>query len=132
MWAAHRSTADHRLLKGRADGPMCVCMALISLRRMVVLIVTAVLLIGGTVFAAATFARRGDVRAARVQSDSQLMLTAMINQETGARGYFQTRDPVFLQPYNHGASAFAQALSDSRRLAGDNPELRLALADQAQ
>jgi CHASE3 domain sensor protein len=67
-----------------------------------------------------------------MQSDSQLMLTAMINLETGARGYFQTRDPVFLQPYNHAASAFAQALSDSRSLAGADPELRLALTDQGQ
>jgi diguanylate cyclase (GGDEF)-like protein len=107
-------------------------MALISARRMAVLMLIAVLLIGGTVFAASTIARRSDVRAAQVQSASQLMLTAMINQETGARGYFQTRDPVFLQPYNQGASAFAQALADSRRLAGPDPVLRLALTDQAQ
>jgi diguanylate cyclase (GGDEF)-like protein len=111
---------------------MFVCMALISPRRLVGLILTAIALIGGTVFAAATIARHSDDRAAQVQSASQLMLTAMINQETGARGYFQTRDPVFLQPYSHGASAFAQALADSRRLAGTDPVLRLALTDQAQ
>jgi hypothetical protein len=81
---------------------MFVCIAVISPRRMVVLILLAVLVIGGTVFAAATIARRSDDRGAQVQSDSQLMLTAMINQETGARGYFQTRDPVFLEPYDDG------------------------------
>jgi diguanylate cyclase (GGDEF)-like protein len=107
-------------------------MALISPRRIVALVLMSVLLIGGTVFAAATVERKSDLHAAAQQRASQLMLMAMINQETGARGYFETRDTVFLQPYNAGAAAFAQALSDSRALAGTDPVLRLALTDQAQ
>jgi len=109
-----------------------VVMTLISLRRIVALVLTSVLLIGGTVFAAATLERNSDLHAANQQSASQLMLTAMINQETGARGYFQTHDTVFLQPYNEGDAAFGQALSQSRALAGADPVLELALTNQAQ
>ena len=111
---------------------MLVVMAVISLRRIVALVVMSVVLIGGTVVAAATLERDSDVHAAAQQSASQLMLTAMINQETGARGYFQTHDTVFLEPYKEGAAAFGEALSRSRALAGGDPVLRLALSDQAQ
>jgi diguanylate cyclase (GGDEF)-like protein len=89
-------------------------------------------LIGGTVLAAATIARNSAVDAARQQGASELMLTAMLNQETGARGFFQTFDPVFLQPYRAGTAAFAQALSESRRYAGGDSALQRALSDEAQ
>jgi len=105
---------------------------LISIRRTVALIVTTVLLIGGTVFAGATIARNSAIGAAQRQTASELMLTAMINQETGARGYFETRDPAFLQPYSQGTAAFAHALSESRSLAAGNAGLQQALNDQAQ
>jgi hypothetical protein len=64
-------------------------MAQISVRRMIALILMTVLVIGGTVFTAATIARRSALDAARQQSASELMMTAMLNQETGARGYFR-------------------------------------------
>jgi diguanylate cyclase (GGDEF)-like protein len=99
---------------------------------MTAVVVIAVLLIGGTVFAAASFARSSAIRAARQESGSEAMLTAMLNQETGARGYFETNDPVFLRPYRAGTSAFAQALSQSRRLAGGDMTLQRSLSDQAQ
>jgi diguanylate cyclase (GGDEF)-like protein len=99
---------------------------------MIGLILTAVLLIGGTVFGAATVARNSAIEAARQQSASQLMLTAMLNQETGARGYFQTFDAVFLQPYYAGTSTFRQALAQSRRYAGNDSGLQRALSDEAR
>jgi diguanylate cyclase (GGDEF)-like protein len=99
---------------------------------MIALILTAVLVIGGTVFAAATSARSSAVDAADQQSASQMMLTAMLNQETGARGYFETYDPVFLQPYRVGTSAFVQALSESRSYAGGDSALLRVLAEEAQ
>jgi diguanylate cyclase (GGDEF)-like protein len=99
---------------------------------MIALIVMTVLLIGGTVFAAATIARSSAVDAARQQSASELMLAAMLNQETGARGYFQTRDPEFLRPYLEGTAAFARALSASRAYAGGDPALQGALSDEAR
>jgi diguanylate cyclase (GGDEF)-like protein len=107
-------------------------MAQTSVQRMTAVVVIAVLLIGGTVFAAATIARGSAIRAARQQTASESMLTAMLNQETGARGYFETHDPVFLQPYREGTSAFTRALSQSRRLAGADMTLQRSLSDQAQ
>ena len=38
----------------------------------------------------------------RVQLDSQQLLTGMLDQETGIRGYRVTANPVFLQPYVTG------------------------------
>jgi CHASE3 domain sensor protein len=90
------------------------------------------LVIGGTVFAAASIARSSAEAAARQQRASQLMLTGMLNQETGARGYFETFNPVFLQPYRAGTAAFAQALAESRRYAGGDSTLQRALNDEAQ
>ena len=98
---------------------------------MVALILVTVLLIGGTVFAAATAARSSAIDADQQQSASEMMLTAMLNQETGARGYFQTFDPVFLAPYHAGVLAFAQALSESRRDAAGDAALQRALTDEA-
>lgn len=99
---------------------------------MIGLILTAMLLIGGAVFGAATIAHNGAIDAARQQSASELMLTSMLNQETGARGYFQTFDPIFLRPYYAGASAFGQALAQSRRYAGGDSGLQRALGDEAR
>jgi diguanylate cyclase (GGDEF)-like protein len=99
---------------------------------MIALLVMTVLLIGGTVFAAATIARNSAVGAARQQTASELMLTAILNEETGARGYFQTRDSIFLQPYAEGTSAFERALLESRTGARGDPALQQALRDEAQ
>jgi diguanylate cyclase (GGDEF)-like protein len=99
---------------------------------MAALILVAVLLIGATVFVGATIARDSAVHAADQQNASEQMLTAMLNQETGARGYFQTRARVFLQPYASGVASFTQALAESRSLAGSDRVLLLGLTDQAQ
>jgi diguanylate cyclase (GGDEF)-like protein len=99
---------------------------------MIALVLTTVLLIGGTVFAAATAARNSAVASAAQQNASEGMLTAMLNQETGSRGYFQTFDPVFLQPYHAGASAFTRALAESRGYARGDAALQRALTDEAQ
>jgi diguanylate cyclase (GGDEF)-like protein len=107
-------------------------MAQISVRRMIALILLMVLLIGGTVFAAATAARESAVAADQQEGASERMLTAMLNQETGTRGYFQTFDPVFLAPYHAGELAFAQALAESRRYAAGDAALQRALSDEAQ
>ena len=107
-------------------------MAQISVRRITLLILTAVVLVGATVFAAATVARSSAVQAARQQSASGLMLTAMLNEETGARGYFQTYDPVFLAPYRAGTLTFIRALAESRGYTGGDPTLARALDNEAR
>jgi diguanylate cyclase (GGDEF)-like protein len=107
-------------------------MAAISFRRIAALVLLTVLVIGGAVFSAATLASRSSEHAARQRDASELMLTAMLNQETGARGYFETRARSFLRPFDQGALSFPRALSESRSLAGHDPVLQLALDEQAQ
>jgi diguanylate cyclase (GGDEF)-like protein len=48
------------------------------------------------------------------------MLTAMLDQETGLRGYGISRDPAFLEPYIRGDEDFEHALADARRLVRDD------------
>lgn len=106
-------------------------MAGLPFRRIAWLIALPVLLIAAAVFAAATIERTTAIDAGHQQQASQRLLTAMLDQETGARGYFDTGDVRFLQPWYQGASDFASALANSRSLAGADPTLLQALNGQA-
>jgi len=46
---------------------------------------------------------------------------AMVNQETGLRGYLIGGDPKFLEPYRAGQMAFQQSFDKVRDLTSDNP-----------
>ena len=48
---------------------------------------------------------------------------ALLNQETGARGYILAADPDFLGPYEQGRRDEAAAAAELRALAGDDEEL---------
>ncbi|GJD56832.1 methyl-accepting chemotaxis protein [Methylobacterium dankookense] len=52
----------------------------------------------------------------------QGLTTAMVNQETGLRGYLLAADEAFLEPYRGGAKAYAQAMERVRALTADNPQ----------
>jgi PAS domain S-box-containing protein len=41
-----------------------------------------------------------------IERDSDILLSAMIDQETGLRGYITTADPVFLEPFYQGRKAY--------------------------
>jgi diguanylate cyclase (GGDEF)-like protein len=58
------------------------------------------------------------------------MLTAMIDQETGLRGFALTSDEVFLQPLFGGRKAYRQAYSAVRAVTGDEPDEVRDLAAQ--
>ncbi|HET9103221.1 MAG TPA: diguanylate cyclase [Solirubrobacteraceae bacterium] len=104
----------------------------LSLRRFAAIIVVPVVLIAIAVFTTATLQRDGALDAAHRQATSQQLLTTMLDEETGARGYFETRDSRFLDPFYTGEFAFARALAASRALdRGDAPLLQ-ALTAQAQ
>ncbi|WCS22816.1 methyl-accepting chemotaxis protein [Methylobacterium sp. NMS14P] len=45
---------------------------------------------------------------------------AMVNQETGLRGYLIAGDPRFLEPLRNGQKAFAVSLASARSLTADN------------
>ena len=61
----------------------------------------------------------------RVQLDSQLLLTGMLDQETGIRGYRVTANSNFLQPHTTGSQQVADARGRLDREIG--PDLRVSL-----
>ena len=107
-------------------------MAGMSVRRMSLIAVLAVALIGCAVFAAGRIERDTAVDAGRSTLSAQSLLSAMREQESGARGYFMTRRPQFLAPWYRGATDFGVAIATSRALDAGDPALRRALTDQAQ
>ncbi len=63
---------------------------------------------------------------------SALNLTnAMLNQETGVRGFVLGARPDFLAPYDVGAASSARALADLDRIAVSEPRLRADLSQVA-
>ncbi len=111
-----------------------------TLRRRVtalILAVAAVLIVLGTVAAiAATDSNRhidtildktGPMRAA-----GESLNTAVVDQETGIRGFAISGREENLQPYNDGLAAQNRLIGDIDRLAGDDDGIRTALADVRQ
>jgi len=45
---------------------------------------------------------------------------AMLDQETGMRGFLLTADETFLEPYHRGGQAFKAALQKLKELTSDN------------
>ena len=67
----------------------------------------------------------------KVIAASNRMVEAMVNQETGFRGYLLTADRNFLAPYVEGKADFTRALGEARALTIDNPAQQARLADIA-
>jgi diguanylate cyclase (GGDEF)-like protein len=104
----------------------------LSPRRIAVLIAIPVVLIACAVFATATFERNSALHASKQQDAAQRLLTGMLDQETGARGYFETRELRFLQPWYLGRSHFITALADARSLSTGDAPLEQALSEQQE
>lgn len=100
-------------------------MAGLSARRIVVLIAIPVALLGCAVFATATIERDSALHSGTQEEQAQRLLTGMLDQETGSRGYFETGQARFLAPWYAGRKEFTDALARSRSLAsGDGPLLQ--------
>jgi len=96
------------------------------------LIGVPVLLIAVAVFVTANVERSTAIQAGRQQADSARLLTAMLEQETAARGYLQTGDESFLSSWREGSAEFTALLAASRALASGNAALLSSLDDQAR
>ncbi|MBA3808763.1 MAG: diguanylate cyclase [Solirubrobacterales bacterium] len=107
-------------------------MKLVSSRGVGLLLAIPVLLLAGAVYATANVQRNAALKSAREQVASQRLLTAMLDQETGARGFFQTRQQEFLQPLTQGTRAFGSSLVELRSLLAGDSGLQQMLADQEQ
>jgi diguanylate cyclase (GGDEF)-like protein len=89
------------------------------------------LLIGLAVFVTAATERGTALDGANAEAQSQQLLVAMLDQETGARGFFLTRDPVFLAPWYSGTREFSRALRTAAITDRGTPSLERALRVQA-
>ncbi|GJD80164.1 methyl-accepting chemotaxis protein [Methylobacterium gregans] len=58
----------------------------------------------------------------RVLEQAQNLAAAMVNQETGLRGYLLSADQQFLEPYRTGVRSYAEASAQIRKLTADNPQ----------
>jgi diguanylate cyclase (GGDEF)-like protein len=103
---------------------------LVSSRRVGLLLAVPVVLLAVAVFATANVQRNAALHGAREQVASQALLTAMLDQETGARGFFQTGQRVFLQPWTLGTGAFGSSVTELRSLVSGNAGLEQSLSDQ--
>src|SRR6202011_4253555 len=95
-------------------------MRVVTSKRVVLLLLVPVLLVAGAVFATAQVERHAALGSSLRATVSEQLLTLMLNQETGARAFFETRDPVFLQPWTAGTKSFGPSAAELRSLvAGD-------------
>ena len=92
--------------------------------RLRLLLAVAVLTIAGSVWLVSQAQRDAADRAYQESAAGQRMLVAMLNQETGFRGFALTRREEFLAPFKNGIRDFEQALRDAGTLAGDERKAR--------
>jgi diguanylate cyclase (GGDEF)-like protein len=108
----------------------------------ILLLVLGVLVAAVAVWAPAAEQRSSSERSYTLTRDAQQMLTAMIDQETGLRGYLQTGDRRFLEPYRAGRvdvgrverSLFAEAGGDAQLagLVARSSQIAASWQDEAQ
>ena len=77
----------------------------------------AVVVIAAAVWAVSAAQRSTAERVFEESAAAERMLTAMLDQETGLRGFALTRQRTFLEPFERGASDFHTAANDARELA---------------
>ncbi|MEU4142880.1 sensor histidine kinase [Streptomyces parvulus] len=89
----------------------------------------ALIVVVGAVVGARVQARTTDLtdqltdRVQPAQTEAYRLQAALVNQETGVRGYAIAADPQFLTPYEQGRKDEARAAARLRTLIGDRPVL---------
>jgi|SRR5580704_5984049 signal transduction histidine kinase len=58
-----------------------------------------------------------------LRTDTDAMLVALINEETGLRGYLLTNNQTFEAPFQQGQAAYTQVVSKLRSLTADDPAI---------
>ena len=67
------------------------------------------------------WAKNMRVQTTDVLETLQAAMDAMVDQETGVRGYLITGDETFLEPYRAGGNAYTAAIEKVKDLTSDNP-----------
>ncbi len=88
----------------------------------VIAIFLAVILVAMASQARLTRAQAMNVHTSKVLGVGEQMLLAMVNMETGTRGFALTGRPGFLEPWTQGQQSFDAALKEARSLTVDNAE----------
>jgi diguanylate cyclase (GGDEF)-like protein len=91
------------------------------------LIAGAVMVMAACVWAVGQTQRDAAARSFRQTQQAQTMMTAMLDQETGLRGYLLNGRSEFIEPYVAGQRTFRQALATARGL-GDDGDVGALLA----
>ena len=86
--------------------------------RIRILLTTAIVAIAAAVWAVGRIESSADQSSTNSMNAGDRMLIAMIDQETGLRGFMLTRAPEFLQPYRAGREQFDVARVDALNNAG--------------
>jgi signal transduction histidine kinase/DNA-binding response OmpR family regulator len=103
-----------------------------SIRRSVGYFVVAVAVLAAAVLYSLEAQRDVAVSAARRDATAVSALTAMLDQETGLRGYLDTGRALFLQPYASGRATYAKDRQEiAHDAAGDAISMRLASEEDA-
>lgn|GEM_PF-1385195 len=101
-------------------------------RRSIGYLLVAVVLVSACLLYAFQRQRESAVRSADSAESVVSALTAMLDQETGVRGFLNTGHEEFLQPYIAGQANYEQARVAVSRAAGHDPSsARLAKAEDA-
>ena len=88
-------------------------------------VVVVFLLVGGTSLYSSLRlgeAERWNRHTVEVLGTGDRMLQAMVNMETGARGFLVSGDDGFLAPWTQGQAEFDKAWGEAKTLTADNPE----------
>src|SRR4051794_4429157 len=103
-----------------------------DVRLPVLLLILGIFVSGIAVWAPAADQRSSAERNYVLNRGAQKMLTAMLDQETGLRGYVLTADRRFLAPYRAGRVDVAAAERSILARAAGDPSLTDAIAESAQ
>ncbi|AXA66106.1 chemotaxis protein [Pseudomonas oryzihabitans] len=98
----------------------------------ILVIILALILAAWQGFNQVNQAVRQNIHSYRVLQDSDAALLALVNMETGMRGFALTGKEEFLDPLNKGEQQFAEQLQELLQLTRDNPEQQAGLAQLGQ
>ncbi len=121
--AARPPQRRSRFLALTVQGWFALASAVIALLVVVGAVIITVLLGQGR-----AVSRRLDDRILPAQAQAYRLQGALVNEETGIRGYGITSQTSFLQPYNGGRAVEAAAADQLRTLVGSEPVLAADLA----
>jgi diguanylate cyclase (GGDEF)-like protein len=85
-----------------------------------VFLVAALLAIAAAVWGVGRIQSSADDSSTHAITAGQQMLIAMLDQETGLRGYINTGEDSFLEPYRSGRARLETAVANARRYAPDS------------